>query len=844
MNTTTTNTNTTNTNTTEALPKWTSEAGPIQTKRATKAIAAFLSYAKSTVEIYGTHGKPETERRSLVRIMGIGGTGSGVCESGAVVYRRVGESHGWTITAKNYKTVIADLEAGRAEVTLPVDDKRITPEVEAERAEASAKAAKDREESEAKRAEAWAAIEAKKPARAEAVIVAEYEQDESDTMTDYFATKTTRRVAIGWRTGKREDFRQLRAAAATFPETAHMRPGLDSWTIRAVDDRGEWARSYPGEDSPESKVYGTEAEALAAVEGYPMPPGAVEWRTRCESVEHRDNYSMGAGNYLKGCNRYSSGWVVRSYPLGNVPSWGAELEDATPDPAPATTPRRVYAPGGTGYTIEKHHHTKKGFDFYIVVLADRVDRAEFEDIRLSCKRAGGWYSRAWGGTPGGFAFREKADAVTWAASEFGDGSGGTDGPDSPDGLDTGTDGPDAGSIYAALVEAGAELDHHETDLYAKCSPAVDAIVEAYASRENCKRFTSQTDGGEWWDIPFAYAPAWEKKQATADSVRTMQQRRAEALREKAQRFREKAEDGRRERRENTPKQRKQAATARFEASNADNAARAADALADAWEAERVPPVLTGVTSAKDLAAMTRKRRDHAREGYYDVIPTNEYESKSEAAQALQAMIDEDGQGQTAEALRMETERVAVLDSGIPGFHPTPADIVAEMIEHAGDLDGARVLEPSAGRGDIATAARDAGATVCCVECSRRLCDILEHDGHDVTPGDFLVMDREGEPGAKDPNPAIPGTFDYVLMNPPFERRADANHVMHAWGFLKPGGRLVAVVSPGLFYASDRTATHFREWFNANGGERIRDIEPGSFANCGAGAVLISIDAAD
>ena len=31
-----------------------------------------------------------------------------------------------------------------------------------------------------------------------------------------------------------------------------------------------------------------------------------------ESIEHRDNYSMGQGNYLKATTRYGSGWEVRS----------------------------------------------------------------------------------------------------------------------------------------------------------------------------------------------------------------------------------------------------------------------------------------------------------------------------------------------------------------------------------------------------------------------------------------------------------------------------------------------------------------------------------------------------
>jgi len=73
---------------------------------------------------------------------------------------------------------------------------------------------------------------------------------------------------------------------------------------------------------------------------------------------------------------------------------------------------------GAGYSIEKHHHTKRGFDFWLVVLADRVEREQFEALRDSCKAAGGWYSRQWKGTPGGFGFTEQEAAAAWAIQEF------------------------------------------------------------------------------------------------------------------------------------------------------------------------------------------------------------------------------------------------------------------------------------------------------------------------------------------------------------------------------------------------------------------------------------------
>jgi 16S rRNA G1207 methylase RsmC len=41
-----------------------------------------------------------------------------------------------------------------------------------------------------------------------------------------------------------------------------------------------------------------------------------------------------------------------------------------------------------------------------------------------------------------------------------------------------------------------------------------------------------------------------------------------------------------------------------------------------------------------------------------------------------------------------------------------------------------------------------------------------------------------------------GTFDRVVMNPPFDHGSDIEHIKHAYRKLKPGGRLVAICANG------------------------------------------------
>jgi len=141
--------------------------------------------------------------------------------------------------------------------------------------------------------------------------------------------------------------------------------------------------------------------------------------------------------------------------------------------------------------------------------------------------------------------------------------------------------------------------------------------------------------------------------------------------------------------------------------------------------------------------------------------------------------------------------------------------VARLIYEANIEPGQLVLEPSAGKGDIAEAIREAGAHPHCVEHNFSLVQILCAKGFEVEQaGDFM----EHAPVER---------FDAVVMNPPFENGQDAEHVQHAFKFLKPGGRLVAITGAGIFFRTDRKAVAFREWLEDNGGT-VEDLPDDAF----------------
>ncbi len=134
------------------------------------------------------------------------------------------------------------------------------------------------------------------------------------------------------------------------------------------------------------------------------------------------------------------------------------------------------------------------------------------------------------------------------------------------------------------------------------------------------------------------------------------------------------------------------------------------------------------------------------------------------------------------------------------FFPTPETIATDIVELANIEQGMSVLEPSAGHGMLADAALNAGGDVQTVEMAGDLVDILEAKGHKVEGGDFM----EYQPNQM---------YDRIVMNPPFSNDMDIDHVQHAYDMLKPGGRMVAIVSSMAGNRQNKKNKAFREWLD-------------------------------
>lgn len=135
------------------------------------------------------------------------------------------------------------------------------------------------------------------------------------------------------------------------------------------------------------------------------------------------------------------------------------------------------------------------------------------------------------------------------------------------------------------------------------------------------------------------------------------------------------------------------------------------------------------------------------------------------------------------------------------FYPTRERLARMAVGFAEEGAGVddQWCEPSAGIGGLAQY-MPKDRTVC-VEVSALHCKVLEAKGFATVRADFLAWAEE---------PGRAGSFQRVVMNPPYDRGQWRAHVEHAASLLGAGGRLVAVLpssAKGFSLAGFRTAWH-------------------------------------
>lgn len=153
------------------------------------------------------------------------------------------------------------------------------------------------------------------------------------------------------------------------------------------------------------------------------------------------------------------------------------------------------------------------------------------------------------------------------------------------------------------------------------------------------------------------------------------------------------------------------------------------------------------------------------------------------------------------------------------FYPTP-DKLAQRVVNLADIEiHHRVLEPSAGTGNLAR--KLPAEFVTCVEISPLHCEVLRALNLDAVEADFLQWaDTTRE------------RFDRIVMNPPFSEGRAITHLTEAARLLVPGGRLVAVL-PSSCRGKNVLPGFDHEW------SEVLDNE---FANASVSVVLLAATA--
>ena len=265
-----------------------------------------------------------------------------------------------------------------------------------------------------------------------------------------------------------------------------------------------------------------------------------------------------------------------------------------------------------------------------------------------------------------------------------------------------------------------------------------------------------------------------------------------------------------------------------------------------WDGGIVPLELKGLSSIKDIELLTynpsyhteeeiKERPEWARDGFLKT-KAKFYkwglDSKDKVKTAHMMLNELKLELSPEEIKEREIKKIEddIRGAKIPGFFPTPKNLIEEMIE-LGDINSTHaVLEPSAGKGEMVDVLKNNGINnIDCIEINYSLKKILELKGCNLVGSDFLEFDNK--------------KYDRIIMNPPFENLQDIDHIKKAYDTLKDGGILVSVMSPPPLSNSCKKAEEFRDWIKSLGAFYYKNDEGAfkkAFNSTGVASYMIKI----
>lgn len=481
---------------------------------------------------------------------------------------------------------------------------------------------------------------------------------------------------------------------------------------------------------------------------------------------------------------------------------------------------------GVELTVEKGWHDRDERDIWEVHLSDRVDRETFKQLKAAAKRCGGYYSRY----ATAFAFNEEEDAYTFA------GMGEAD--------------------EISVIEHWERQEAEKQQRAATCLQALGDRKETAATESLAQERLTNTYRRA------RMALAAERAAHEEDRIASVLQSIGESLAAGRLRFLQHIRHG-----THVELLDDILYEARDTAVAAENDGRYVDyqnrrpVHLDDVRYARWPGVYLDDDELLSLLAATKGKRGlkYANSAFKSLVGTDDETRRQRLAtptmmDTLVAMVEklQDGDCLGLEEIRRQLadhkrlqmmhirslhhlraalrefftyrqERISQVDEvklrlyalvgrKLPGFFPTPEGLADQVAAAAAIEPGMRVLEPQGGTGRLADAIRQAqpNCEIEVVEIQPELREILRLKGYKLMGRDFFAYEGSG--------------YDRIVMNPPFENRADAAAIQHAYNLLRQNGRLVAICSEGLFGSSDSKAQAFRDWLDEVGGrsEKLPD----------------------
>ena len=71
----------------------------------------------------------------------------------------------------------------------------------------------------------------------------------------------------------------------------------------------------------------------------------------------------------------------------------------------------------------------------------------------------------------------------------------------------------AASLFEEIERSGvpdSDISHWNSDLYLRVTPETTAIIDGYEFKSQVSTFIDEIDGKPWYEVPFAYDPAWNR----------------------------------------------------------------------------------------------------------------------------------------------------------------------------------------------------------------------------------------------------------------------------------------------------------------------------------------------